>query len=101
MMRKVEKLYRQYKNEGFDVVGLTNLLKPSTRELCEKFIESHNISFPIIKEGGAAFDHFNVSGVPSIRLIYQGYLIWDHQLISTEPISKQMLDGIVMALKSR
>ncbi len=101
MMSKVEKLYRQYKIDGFDVVGLTNLWEPSTRGLSEKFIENYNISFPIIKEGGAASDHFNASSVPSIRLIYKGYLIWDHQLISSEPISKPMLEGIVKTLQAR
>jgi len=101
MMRKVEKLYRQYKNYGFDVVGLTNLWEPSTRELSEKFIGDHNVSFPIIKEGGATSDHFNATGVPSIRLVYQGYLIWDHQMISSEPISRLMLDGIVKSQQSR
>ncbi len=100
MMRKVERLSRQYKNDGFDVVGITNLWKPSTRELSERFLENHNISFPIIKEGGAASDHFNATVVPSIRLIHRGYVIWDHQLISSEPISKQMLEGIVKELKS-
>lgn len=101
MMRKVEKLYRQYKNYGIDVVGLTNLWEPSTRDLSEKFLEDHNVSFPVIKEGGATFDHFDAEGVPSIRLIYQGYLIWDHQMISSEPISKYMLEGLVKTLQSR
>jgi len=100
MMRKVEKLYRRYKNDGFDVVGVTNIWYQSTRELADKFLESHNISFPIIKEGGAAYDHFNASGVPNIRLIYKGYLIWDHQLISSEPISKPMLEGIVKHIQA-
>ncbi|MCK5125588.1 MAG: protein kinase [candidate division Zixibacteria bacterium] len=100
MMSKTEKVYRQYKNAGLDVVGLTNFWQSSTRELNEKFIESHNISFPIIKEGGAAVDHFNVNSVPAIRLIYKGYLIWDHQLISDEPISKPMLEGIVKHIQA-
>lgn len=100
MMHKVEKIYRQYKNSGLDVVGITNFWQSSTRDLAERFIESHNISFPIIKEGGAAVDHFNVNGVPSIRLIYKGYLIWDQQLISSEPISKQMLEGIVKHIQA-
>jgi len=76
MMEKLEKLYRKYRNYGIDVVGVTNLWKPSTRKDGEKFLEDHNISFPIIKEGGKAFDHFNCDGVPSIRLIYKGNLIW-------------------------
>lgn len=100
MMRKIEKVYRRYKNDGLDVVGITNYWQSSTRELAEKFLDNHNISFPIFKEGGAAVDHFNVTGVPAIRLIYKGYLIWDHQLISSEPISKQMLEGIIKHIKS-
>jgi len=100
-MRKVEKVYRRYNNDGLDVVGITNFWQSSTKELAEKFIENHNISFPIIKEGGAAADHFNVTAVPNMRLIYNGFLIWDHQMISSEPISKPMLEGIVKAIKSQ
>jgi len=100
MMEKLEKLYRKYRNYGIDVVGVTNLWKPSTRKDGEKFLEDHNISFPIIKEGGKAFDHFNCDGVPSIRLIYKGNLIWEEHVPSTEPISRHMLEGIVKQIKS-
>ncbi|MCP4704300.1 MAG: protein kinase [candidate division Zixibacteria bacterium] len=100
MMRKVEKLYRLYKNDGLNAVGITNFWQSTTRELSEKFIDNYNISFPIIKEGGAAIDHFNVNSVPAIRLIYKGYLIWDHQMISSEPISKPMLEGIIKHIQA-
>jgi len=100
MMGKLEKLYRKYRNYGIDVVGVTNLWRPSIRKDGEKFLEDHNISFPIIKEGGKAFDHFNCDGVPSIRLIYKGNLIWEEHVPSTEPISRHMLEGIVKQIKS-
>jgi len=97
LMGKVDKLYRQYRNYGIDMVGITNLWRPSTRKDSEKFLEDHDISFPIIKEGGKAFDYFNADGVPSIKLIYKGKLIWDNPYPSVEPISRHMLEGIVKA----
>ena len=82
------------------MVGITSLWRPSTRKDGERFLEDRNISFPIIKEGGMAFDYFNCEGVPSIKLIYKGKLIWDNPYPSVEPISRLMLEGIVSTLKS-
>ncbi len=101
MMRKVEKLYRQYHNYGIDMVGVTELSKTSNLDNCKFFIKDRNISFPIIKETGKASKHFNATGVPSIRLVYRGKLIWDHRWLSSEPISRHMLEGIVRAQQSR
>jgi serine/threonine protein kinase/thiol-disulfide isomerase/thioredoxin len=100
MMRKVEKLYRQYHNYGIDIVGVTELSKTSNLDNCKIFINEHNISFPIFKENGKATKHFNITGVPSIRLLYHGKLIWDQRWISSEPISRLMLEGIVRAQQS-
>ncbi len=100
MMGKIEDFYRQYRNYGIDVVGVTNLWQPSTRGDAEKFLADHDISFPVIKEGGKAFDYFDCGGVPSIRLIYKGKLIWEEYVPSTEPISRHMLEGIVKATQS-
>ncbi len=100
MMQKIEKLYRQYHNYGIDVVGVTYLSKNSTRKDCEQFLRKNNITFPIIKEGGKAFDHFDCRGVPSIRLVYKGNLLWEERVPSTEPISRHMLEGIVRAQQS-
>ncbi len=100
MMRRTEKLYRQYHNYGIDMVGVTSLWKNSTREDCENFLKKHDISFPIIKENGKAFSHFDGQGVPAIRLVYKGKLIWDKRVPSIEPISRHMLEGIVKAQQS-
>jgi len=100
VMSKIEKLHRQYNNYGINMVGVTNMWRPSTRDDSEKFLKEHDISFPIIKESGKAFDHFGLEGVPSIRLIYKGKVVWDNPSPSVEPISRLMLEGIVKALKS-
>ena len=101
MMQRAEKLYRQYRNYGIDMVGVTNLWGKSTKEDCEDFLEKRNTSFPIIKESGKAFKHFNATGVPAIRLVYKGKLIWDKRVPSVEPISRHMLEGIIKAIKSQ
>lgn len=99
MMKRVENLYRQYHNYGIDVVGVTHFSKNSTREKCEDFLRAHNITFPVIKESGKAFDYFDCGGVPSIRLIYEGKLIWEKNVPSIEPISRHMVEGIIKAKK--
>ncbi len=97
IMYKIENLYRQYHNYGIDIIGVTNLWNNGSREESEKFLRDHNITFPVIKEGGRASQHFNARGVPSIRLVYKGHLIWDKRVPSKEPISRHMIDGIVKA----
>jgi len=100
LMAKAEELYRQYHNYGIDVVGVTKLSKTSDLENCDIFLKRHNISFPIIKESGKASNYFNVTGVPSVRLVYKGKLIWNEKVPSAEPISRYMLEGLVKAQQS-
>jgi len=97
-MRKLEELYRQYRNYGINMVGVTRITKTSTKPDCEAFLRRNNITYPVIKEGGKAFSHFNCSGVPSVRLVYKGNLIWEKKTASTQLISRHMLEGIVKAL---
>lgn len=98
-MRALEKLYRQYHNYGIDMVGVTQINQTSTVSKCEDFIERNNITFPIFKENGKAYDYFDVPGVPQARLIYKGKLIWESKVGSTQLISRHMLEGIVKALQ--
>jgi non-specific serine/threonine protein kinase/serine/threonine-protein kinase len=94
---KLEDLYRQYHNYGIDMVGVTQITQTSTIEKCEEFIRRNSITFPMFKESGKAHKHFNVSGWPSVRLIYKGKLIWDQKTKSSQLISRHMLEGIVKA----
>jgi thiol-disulfide isomerase/thioredoxin len=98
LMGRVERLYREYHDEGIDVIGVTNLWKNSSKRDAEYFLWQHDVTFPCIKEGGKAFDHFDATGVPSIRLVYKGNLIWDRDVPTVEPMSKHMLEGLKMTL---
>ena len=98
-MRDLENLYRQYHKYGIDMVGVTRISKTSTVAKCEDFIRRNSISFPMFKEKGKAFDYFNITGVPSTRLIYKGKLIWEHNIGSTQLISRHMLEGILKAFQ--
>ena len=98
-MRALEKLYRQYHNYGIDIVGITRINETSTVAKCEEFIRRNNITFPVFKESGKAYDYFDVTGVPSARLIYKGRLIWENRVGSNQLISRHMLEGIVKALQ--
>ncbi|MEE8404679.1 MAG: hypothetical protein V3S17_04745 [candidate division Zixibacteria bacterium] len=71
-----------------------------SRKKTEKFLRDRGITFPNIKEGGKAYTHFDGQGVPSVRLVYKGKLIWDKRVPSIEPISRHMLEGIVKAIQS-
>jgi thiol-disulfide isomerase/thioredoxin len=100
MMSRVERLYRQYKNYGIDVIGVTGAFpKITTDEDRFEFLEKNDITFHNIKESGMVWRHFNCGGVPSIRLIYKGKLIWEKDVPSVEPISRHMVEGIIKATK--
>lgn len=99
-MRRLDKLYRQYHNYGIDMVGVTRMSKTSNKLDCEEFLRRNDITFPIFKEGGKAFSYFNCGGVPSVRLVYKGKLIWEKRTPSTQLISRHMLEGIVKAQQS-
>ena len=97
---KLEDLYRQYHNYGIDIVGVTRITKTSTIETCEDFVSRNSISFPMFKESGKAYSHFNVTGVPNVRLVYKGKLIWDQKIGSNQLISRHMLEGIVKQIQA-
>ncbi len=100
MMTNINNIYKQYKNLGIDVVGVTRFTKNSNNENTEDFLEKHKIAFPIIKESGRAAAYFEITGFPNIRLVHGGKLLWEERLPSTLPISRNMLEGIVKALQT-
>jgi len=100
IMGKIDNLHKQYNSLGIDFVGVTKLTKNSTRENTEAFLEKHEITFPIIKENGRARAYFDITGVPNIRLVYDGKLLWKEYLPSSLPISRYMMEGIVKATQT-
>lgn len=100
MMGKIDNLYKQYDKIGIDFVGVTQFSKKGTLEKTEAFLEKLGVSFPIIKEDGSASAYFGSPGVPAIRLVYDGKLLWEHYVPSRAPISRYMMEAIAKATQT-
>jgi hypothetical protein len=41
-----------------------------------RFVTTHGLKFPVMKENGRVSSHFNVSGVPAAAVVQNGKIIW-------------------------
>jgi tRNA A-37 threonylcarbamoyl transferase component Bud32/tetratricopeptide (TPR) repeat protein len=96
-MVRLEEVNRQYSQFGLNIIGLTNVTKNSTDEDVERYLENENISFAAFKENGRSWNYFDCDGTPSIRLICNGYLIWQYAYLAPNRIPAKMLEGMVAA----
>ena len=73
---KLQKLYKDNKENGLQLVGLTKLSKSATEEKLTAFISEKNVEYPIAKEDGSISQYFNVSGVPAAAVVRDGKVVW-------------------------
>ncbi|MDH3889506.1 MAG: protein kinase [candidate division Zixibacteria bacterium] len=99
-MDRLDKVNRQYDQFGLNVVGLTKVSKNTTEDEVERYIEDREISFAAFKENGRAWNYFDCTGTPSVRLLCNGYLIWEQAGPTTDRIPTPILEAIVAAQSS-
>ena len=74
---KVEELYKNYKDQGLQVVGLTKITRSATEEKVTQFISDKALSYPMAKEkDGSMSSYFNVSGIPAAVVVKDGKVVW-------------------------
>ncbi|HDS01195.1 MAG TPA: serine/threonine protein kinase [candidate division Zixibacteria bacterium] len=86
-----------YSEIGLDIYGFTKVTKNLKDEDIYPYLSNLDIDFAVLKENGDCGKYFDVSGYPSIRLLCNGYLIWEKQWFTSDFISSRMLNGIVAA----
>jgi non-specific serine/threonine protein kinase/serine/threonine-protein kinase len=96
-MVRLEQVHRQYDQFGLNVSGLTRVGKNTTENEVERYLDDQSISFAAFKENGRSWNYFDCNGTPSIRLLCNGYLIWEHVYPATDEIPTQMLEAMVEA----
>lgn len=96
-MVRFEKVYQQYGLFGLNVIGLTSTTKNSTEEDVERFIAEKKISFAAFKENGRAWNYFDCTGTPSVRLLCNGYQIWEWISPAFSWVPTVILEGLVEA----
>ena len=68
----LERLYRELRDEGFEVLAVS-VDAPASREEVEAFEREFELSFPVLLDPGKrAHDAFGVTGVPETYLIDRG-----------------------------
>ena len=73
---KLQELYKKYKENGLQLIGLTKLSKSATEEKLTDFINEKQVEYPIAKEDGSISAYFNVSGVPAAAVVRNGQIVW-------------------------
>jgi len=91
---RADRIFRQYRGHGLDVIGFTKVSRSSTEDAVRKLLADKEISFTAVKENGRLWNYFSCTGTPSFRLLHDGYLIWENELNSSEPIPTRMLESI-------
>jgi eukaryotic-like serine/threonine-protein kinase len=95
---KAETIFQQYRSQGLDVIGFTEVSRSSTDEAVQDMLLKKGISFAALKESGRLWNYFNCSGTPSFRLLHEGYLIWENRINTADPIPLRMVEGMLASL---
>ena len=94
----LQTVYERYKDDNLNVIGLTTVNRSSSDGSVRRFIDDHNITYPIFKENGSARDYFNITDTPFMALIRDGVLVWEHQL-PTEQFPEEIVAEFVRGSK--
>lgn len=94
-MPKLDKLYRQYRPFGLNVLGFTQEKGDQVDEKIEDLLAEQEISFAAFRENGRAWNYFGCTGTPSVRLLHDGYLIWEHVHPCPDRMPTEILEALV------
>ena len=94
-------LYRQYNQFGLDVIGMTRVSRNAEDKDVDRYISDMGIDFTVVKENGRSWNFFECKGTPSVRLVSNGYLIWEKGGYTSNAIAIPMLESMVSAAQSR
>ena len=93
-MPELGSIHREYRSAGLEVVGFTRVNRSATNEMVEQMLDDSDVEFAAVKESGQLWNHFGCEGVPSLRLLHEGTLIWENQWLSSDRIAPSMLEGL-------
>ncbi len=96
-MPRADETFRQYRHQGLDVIALTQVSRSATDDAVRQFLVDREVSFTAVKESGRLWNYFNCRGTPSFHLLHEGYLIWENQVNTDEPIPLRVVEGMLAA----
>jgi thiol-disulfide isomerase/thioredoxin len=92
---KLDQVYREYKEFGIDVVGITRVNRSATEETVRQFIDEKNLAMPIVKETGRIWNYFGCTGTPYVCVTHEDELVWKGNVSSAEEFSQQIIEGML------
>ena len=91
---------RQYNQFGLNITGMTQVNKSATDEGVNPYLEDLGVKFAVLKENGRSWNYFHCGGTPSLRLLYDDYLIWEEAWFSSNLLATQMLEAMAESQSS-
>lgn len=85
---------RQYDQYGLSVMGLTRVNRSAVEEEVNDYLDELGVKFGVFKDNGRSWNYFGCTGTPSIRLLFDGYVIWEGSPPSEKIITPQMLEAL-------
>ena len=92
---KVERLNRQYRDLGVEMIGVTETNRSASDATVRQFITDNEMTFSVLKENGRCSNYFDLPGVPATVILHEGEIIWDSAGVGA--LDRYMLEGIVAA----
>ncbi len=96
-LKRLRNIYPNYNSEGLEIVAVTRITGTASMDAVPKYLAENRFPFPTYKDNGRASNFFECGGLPSMRLVHDGYLIWEYQYIGIHKVQSRMLEGLVAA----
>lgn len=87
-MPTIEKLYQNYKEKGFLVLGIND----EKIDIIRSFGKENSVSFPLLVDDAMVMSDYGIQAIPTLMLVDQeGKISWQHQGTSGEGMLRQAL----------
>jgi serine/threonine protein kinase/thiol-disulfide isomerase/thioredoxin len=91
----MERISRQYRDLGVEVIGLVGVTLGSTDDKVRQFIADNEVSFSVFKENGRLSNFFGNIGIPYTVILHQGDVIWEGS--GAGSLDRRVIEGLVNA----
>ena len=73
---KLQQMYAEFKDDGLQLIGVTQLTKSSTDKTVQDFLSQIKVDYPIAKVNGSLGNYFSISGIPAAAVVKDGKVVW-------------------------
>jgi len=92
---QVERMNRQYRDLGVEMVGLTEVTRSSNVDHVRQFITDNDLSFGVYQETGRLSNYFHISGTPFTVILHDQEVVWESA--GAGWVNSHMIEGLISA----